>query len=80
VPCSEAGANILGRSSLCNVNAWEIHVKGASPSRLSLDFDVPTVLLGDAIDRRQAESCTFACLLRREEGLEDMVDHIGSNA
>src|SRR5262245_53568468 len=62
-------ANILGRCILCNVDAWEIHVKSASPPRLTVDVDVAPILLDDAINRRQAEPGTFARLLRREEGL-----------
>src|SRR5689334_10965187 len=52
----------------------QIDLKRRAGTRLTLDLDVPIELLDDAVDGREAHPRALAWLLRREEGLEDVID------
>src|SRR3970282_1669265 len=53
-------------------DAWEIDLKGRTVPGLAVDPDSAAALLDNAVDGRESQPRTLACLLGREERFEEM--------
>ena len=72
------GVRVIG---IClDVCRGQVNAKGGAPLNIGFQVDEALVILNDAADRRQPETGSLARLLRRVEGLPDVLPHLGRYA
>ena len=74
------GQGLLVLTRVNPIDARKIHAEPRPATNLACHLHVAAVLPGDPVDRRQAESGALPLLLRREERLENVPEHVGFDA
>src|SRR5262245_16077645 len=55
------------------VDLWKIDLERSALTSLGIDPNIPAALLDNSVDSRKTKSSSFASLLGRIEGLEDVL-------